>query len=67
MGTNCAPLIADLFLFCYESDFMTSLSRDNQANIMEAFSSTSRYLDDLLNIDNVHLEQMVDQIYPAEL
>ena len=48
MGTNCAPLVADLFLFCYERDFMTSLSDDNQADITEAFNSTSRYLDDLL-------------------
>ena len=48
MGTNCAPLVADLFLFCYEKDFMTSLSNDNQAGITEAFNLTSRYLDDLL-------------------
>ena len=52
MGTNCAPLIVDLFLFCYERDFMTSLSNVKQAEIFEAFKSTSRYLDDLLNIDN---------------
>ena len=52
MGTNCAPLVADLFLFCYERDFMKSHSRENQADIIEAFNSTSRYLDDLLNIDN---------------
>ena len=51
MGTNCAPLVADLFLFCYERDFMTSLSDVKQAEIIEAFKSTSRYLDDLLNID----------------
>ena len=31
MGTNCAPLVADLFLFCYEQDFMLSLSEDNQS------------------------------------
>ena len=47
MGTNCAPLVADLFLFCYERDFMLSLSDNNQADIIEAFNSTSRYLDDL--------------------
>ena len=41
MGTNCAPLVADLFLFCYERDFMTTLSDDNQADINEAFNSTS--------------------------
>ena len=52
MGTNCAPLVADLFLFCYERDFMTSLSDVKQTEIIEAFKSTSRYLDDLLNIDN---------------
>ena len=45
MGTNCAPLIADLFLFCYERDFMTSLSDVKQAEILEAFKFTSRYLD----------------------
>ena len=67
MGTNCAPLVADLFLFCYERDFMLSLSDNNQANIIEAFNSTSRYLDDLLNIDNPYFEQMVGQIYPTEL
>ena len=43
MGTNCAPLVADLFLFCYERDFMTSLSDVKQAEITEAFISTSRY------------------------
>ena len=67
MGTNCAPLVADLFLFCYERDFMKSFSPENQADIIEAFNSKSKYLDDLLNIDNIYFEQMVNRIYPAEL
>ena len=67
MGTNCAPLVADLFLFCYERDFMTSLSDVKQAEIIEAFKSTSRYLDDLLNIDSPYFEGMVNRIYPPEL
>ena len=46
---------------------MTSLSGDNQDDIIEAFNSTSRYLDDLLNIDNPYFEEMVNQIYPPEL
>ena len=50
--TQIVPLVADLFLFCYERFFMTTLSHDNQADIIEALNSTSRYLDDLLNIDN---------------
>ena len=46
---------------------MLSLSDNNQTDIIEAFNSTSRYLDDLLNIDNPYFEQMVGQIYPTEL
>ena len=42
MGTSCAPFVADLFLFCYERDFMLSLSEDNQSGVNEAFNSTSR-------------------------
>ena len=41
---------------------MTSLSDDNQADIIETFNSVSRYLDDLLNIDNSHFEGMGNQI-----
>ena len=67
MGTNCAPLVADLFLFCYERDFMTSLSDVKQAEIIEAFKSTSRYLNDLLNIDSPYFEGMVSRIYLPEL
>ena len=67
MGTNCATLVADLFLFCYESDFMLSLSEENQSGIIEVFNSTSRYLDDLLNIDNNFFDSMVNRIYPSEL
>ena len=46
---------------------MLSLSDNNQTDIIEAFNSTSRYVDDLLNIDNPYFEQMVGQIYPTEL
>ena len=67
MGTNCAPLVADLFLFCYERDFMMSLSDDKHADVIDAFNTTSRYLDDILNINNVYIDNMVSQIYPSEL
>ena len=65
MGTNCAPLVADFFFVMREISW--SLSHENQADIIEAFNSTSRYLDDLLNIDNIYFDQMVDRIYPTEL
>ena len=38
MGTNSAPLVANLYLFCYERDFMMSLSDDTQADVTEAFN-----------------------------
>ena len=59
------PLVADLFLFCYERDFMLSLSENNQSDAVEAFNSTSRYLDDLLNIDNNFFDSMVNRIHSS--
>ena len=67
MGTNCVLLVADLFLFCYERDLMKSITKEKRYDMIDTFNSTSRYLDDLLNIDNIHFEQMVHRIYPAEL
>ena len=46
---------------------MMSLSDDKQADVIDAFNTTSRYLDDILNINNVYFENMVSQIYPSEL
>ena len=67
MGTNCVPLVAYLSLFCFERDFFLSLSEDTQSDVIEAFNSTSPYLDDLLIIDNNFFDSMVDRIYPLEL
>ena len=43
------------------------LSDDRQADIIDAFNTTSRYLDDILNINNVYFDNMESQIYPSEL
>ena len=61
MGTNCAHLVADLFSYSYERDFIDFLNHGNQAGVIEAFNSTSRYL------DNPYFEGMVNQINPPEL
>ena len=55
MCTVCAPLVADLL-----NDFMDSLNHDTQADFHEAFNSTSRYINDFLNIDNPYFEGMVN-------
>ena len=67
MATNCAPLAADFLCFCIEGDFMWSLSDNNQTDIIEAFNSISRYLDDFLNSDNSFFEQIEGQIYFTKL
>ena len=46
---------------------MKSLSDNEQADIIDAFTTTSRYLDDILNINNIYFDTMVSQIYPSEL
>ena len=46
---------------------MMSLSDDKQADVIDAFNTTSRYLDDILNINNVYFDNMVSQIYSSEL
>ena len=51
-------------LYC---GFDNGLSEDNQSGVIEAFNSISRYLDDLLNIDNNFFDSMVNRIYPSEL
>ena len=65
MGTNCTALVADCFCFV-KRDVMLSLSDNNQTDIIEDFNSTSRYLDDLLNIDKSYFEQMEGQMYTTE-
>ena len=46
---------------------MISLSDDKQAGVIDAFNTTSRYLDDILNMNNVYFDNMVSQIYHSEL
>ena len=67
MDTNCAPLIADLFLFCYERDFMSSLHKSKWYDPIDMFNDTSRYLDDIFTIDNPEFEKHIPDIYPREL
>ena len=58
VGTTCAPLVADLFLFCYERDFIVSLSDDKQIDNFGTFNTTSGYVDDILNINNIYFDNI---------
>ena len=67
MGTNCAPLIADLFLCCYERDFMSNLQKSKRFGHIDKFNDTSRYLDDIFTIDYPEFAEHIPDIYPREL
>ena len=67
MGTNCAPLIADLFLYCYERDFMSNLQKSKRFDLIDKFNDTSRHLYDISTIDNPSFAEHFPDIYPREL
>ena len=67
MGTNCAPLIADVFLYCYEREFMSDLHKPKRHDLIDMFNDTSRYLDDIFIIDNPEFGKFIPDIYQAEL
>ena len=66
-GTNCAPLIADLFLYCNETDFMSNLKKYKRFYLIDKFNDISRYLDDIFTIDNPAFAEHIPDIYPREL
>ena len=67
MGTNCAPLLADLFLYSYESEFLQKLVKDKTIHEARAFNFTYRYIDDVLSINNSRFAEFLPLIYPPEL
>lgn len=67
MGSSCAPLIADLLLYCYERDFMLELSKQQENNLIDSFNDCCRYIDDILTMDNSYFEVHISKIYPKEL
>ena len=66
MGTDCAPQLANLFLFHYEYLYMKNLMRDNLC-MAKKFGNTVRYIDDLLTLNNNNFEEEIPNIYPSEL
>jgi hypothetical protein len=67
MGTNCAPLLADLFLYSYESEFLQKLVKDKKIHAARAFIFTYRYIDEVLSINNSRFAEFLQLIYHPEL
>ena len=67
MGTSCAPLLADLFHYSYEANFIQGLLNKNEKKLAQSFNFTFRYIDDVLLLNNPRFGDFVDRIYPIEL
>ena len=67
MGTNCAPLLADLFLYSYESEFLDNMIRGGHRKLARSFSLCYRYIDDLIVFNNKKFGDYVKEIYPSQL
>ena len=67
MGTNCAPLLADIFLYSYEAEFIQSLLSTGRKQLACRFNFTYKYIDDVLSINNPEFENYLGQMSPVEL
>ena len=67
MGTNCAPLLADLFLYSYENEFLDKLIKEDKRKLARKFSLSYRYIDDLISFNNKRFKEFISDIYPKEL
>ena len=67
MYTNRAPLLADLFLYSYEADFIQGLLQKNEKKLARSFNFTFGSIDDVLSLNNSRFGDFVDRIYPIEL
>ena len=67
MGTNCAPLLADMFLYSYETDFIQGLLKNNEKKPARSFNFTFRHIDDVLSLNNSRFGDFIDRIYTNEL
>ena len=67
MGTICALLLADLFLYSYEADFIQQLKKNWVTRLKSSFNFTYRYIDDVLLINNSNFGNYTNVMYPEEL
>ena len=67
MGTNCAPLLADLFLYSYENEFLDKIIKEGKRKLARRFNLSYRYIDDLISFNNKRFKEFISDIYPKEL
>jgi len=63
MGTNCVPLISDLFLYSYEADIIYGLLKKKEKKLAQSINFTFRYIDDVISLNNSRFGDFVYRIY----
>ncbi len=67
MATDCAPILADLFLYVYDYDFLQTLSKSKRLHLARKLIFTFHYINDLIiSLDNKYFRDYVDDIYPPQ-
>ena len=66
MGTNCAPLLPDLFLYSYENEFLDKLIKEGKRKLVRRFNLSYRYIDDLISFNKKRFKEFISDIYPKE-
>ena len=67
MGTNCAPLLADLFLYFYENEFLDKLIKEGKRKLARKFNLSYCYTYDLISFNNKRFKEFISDIYPQKL
>ena len=67
MGTNCAPLLADLFLYSYENEFLDKLIKEGKRKLARKFNLSYCYIDDLISFNNKRFKEFISDLYPKEI
>ena len=67
MGTTCTPLLADLFLYGYEAEFIVGLLKVGKKHLAQKFNCTYRYIDYVLSLNSSKILESIDLIYPCKL
>ena len=67
LGTNCAPLLANSFLYSYENEFLDKLIKEGKRKLARKFNLSYRSIDDLISFNNKRYKEFISDIYPKEL
>ena len=67
MGINCVPLLADLFLYSYDNEFLDKHIKEGKRKLAREFTLSYHYIDDLIFFNNKKFKEFISDIYPKKI